>query len=150
MKFSKKVLHNGLRVITVPMKDNPTVTVLVLVEAGSKYEEKKVNVMFISFNGYGNFIPVEGESQTDAIIRNIVRQLIDPSVDQTKIKCTKKDLDNYIGDSPFVLLIDDFNHLTEKMDEDASFLLRHTFVGKKNRYLVFTTQVPMVLEASIL
>src|ERR1035437_474694 len=43
MKFSKKVLHNGLRVITVPMKDNPTVTVLVLVEAGSKYETKKIN-----------------------------------------------------------------------------------------------------------
>ncbi|MFA6077227.1 MAG: pitrilysin family protein [Candidatus Paceibacterota bacterium] len=43
MKFSKKVLKNGLRVITVPMKDNPTVTVLVLVEAGSKYEDKKVN-----------------------------------------------------------------------------------------------------------
>lgn len=43
MKFSKKVLKNGLRVITVPMKDNPTATILVLVEAGSKYEEKKVN-----------------------------------------------------------------------------------------------------------
>jgi predicted Zn-dependent peptidase len=43
MKFTKKVLHNGLRVITVPMKDNPTVTVLVLVEAGSKYENKKIN-----------------------------------------------------------------------------------------------------------
>ncbi len=43
MNFTKKVLKNGLRVITVPMKDNPTVTVLVLVEAGSKYEEKKVN-----------------------------------------------------------------------------------------------------------
>ncbi|MES2315470.1 MAG: pitrilysin family protein [Patescibacteria group bacterium] len=43
MKFSKKVLNNGLRVITIPMKDNPTVTVLVLVEAGSKYEEKKLN-----------------------------------------------------------------------------------------------------------
>jgi predicted Zn-dependent peptidase len=43
MKFSKKVLKNGLRVITVPMKDNPTVTVLVLVEAGSKYEAKEVN-----------------------------------------------------------------------------------------------------------
>jgi len=43
MRFSKKVLKNGLRVITVPMKDNPTVTVLVLVEAGSKYEDKKVN-----------------------------------------------------------------------------------------------------------
>jgi len=43
MKFSKKVLKNGLRVVVVPMKDNPTVTVLVLVEAGSKYETKKVN-----------------------------------------------------------------------------------------------------------
>ena len=43
MKFHKKVLKNGLRVITAPMQDNPTVTVLVLVEAGSKYEEKKVN-----------------------------------------------------------------------------------------------------------
>ncbi|MBP6884102.1 MAG: insulinase family protein [Candidatus Pacebacteria bacterium] len=43
MKFSKKVLNNGLRVITIPMKDNPTVTVLVLVEAGSKYETKDVN-----------------------------------------------------------------------------------------------------------
>ncbi|MFH1200840.1 MAG: pitrilysin family protein [bacterium] len=43
MKFSKKVLKNGLRVVTIPMKDNPTVTVLVLVEAGSKYETKKVN-----------------------------------------------------------------------------------------------------------
>lgn len=43
MKFSKKVLKNGLRVVVVPMKDNPTVTVLALVEAGSKYEDKKVN-----------------------------------------------------------------------------------------------------------
>ena len=43
MKFSEKVLKNGLRIITVPMKDNPTVTVLVLVEAGSKYETKEVN-----------------------------------------------------------------------------------------------------------
>ena len=43
MKFTKKVLHNGLRVITVPMADNPTATVLVLVEAGSKYETKKIN-----------------------------------------------------------------------------------------------------------
>ena len=43
MKFTKKVLKNGLRVITVPMKDNPTATVLVLVKAGSKYETKKIN-----------------------------------------------------------------------------------------------------------
>jgi predicted Zn-dependent peptidase len=43
MIYHKKILPNGLRVVTVPMKDNPTVTVLVMVEAGSKYETKEVN-----------------------------------------------------------------------------------------------------------
>ncbi|MFA6340657.1 MAG: pitrilysin family protein [Candidatus Paceibacterota bacterium] len=43
MQYTKKILKNGLRIITVPMKSNPTVTVLVLVEAGSKYENKENN-----------------------------------------------------------------------------------------------------------
>ncbi|MEI8327586.1 MAG: pitrilysin family protein [Candidatus Taylorbacteria bacterium] len=43
MKFTKTVLNNGLRIITVPMTDNPSVTILVMVEAGSKYETKKQN-----------------------------------------------------------------------------------------------------------
>ncbi len=43
MQFKKTTLKNGLRVITVPMIDNPSVTVLVMVEAGSKYESKEIN-----------------------------------------------------------------------------------------------------------
>jgi predicted Zn-dependent peptidase len=43
MKYTKTILDNGLRVITIPMKDSPTVTVFVLVEAGSKYENKGNN-----------------------------------------------------------------------------------------------------------
>jgi predicted Zn-dependent peptidase len=43
MKYKRKVLPNGMRVITVHMKDTPTVTVLVMVEAGSKYESKEKN-----------------------------------------------------------------------------------------------------------
>jgi len=43
MKFKKKILKNGMRVITVPMPESLTATVLVLVEAGSKYETKDVN-----------------------------------------------------------------------------------------------------------
>lgn len=42
-KAKKKIYKNGLRVVTVPMKDNPTVTVLVLVGTGSDYEAKEVN-----------------------------------------------------------------------------------------------------------
>jgi predicted Zn-dependent peptidase len=43
MKFKKTVLKNGLRVITVPMKGNPAVTVMAMVETGSKYETKDIN-----------------------------------------------------------------------------------------------------------
>ncbi len=43
MHYSKITLPNGLRLITVPMKESPTVTALVLVEAGSKYETKPQN-----------------------------------------------------------------------------------------------------------
>lgn len=43
MTFKKKIFENGLRLITVPMTDNPSVTILVVVEAGSKYEDKKTN-----------------------------------------------------------------------------------------------------------
>lgn len=41
MKYKRHVLPNGLRIITVHMKDTPTVTVLTMVEAGSKYESKE-------------------------------------------------------------------------------------------------------------
>src|SRR4051812_25816947 len=41
MKFNQNILKNGLRVITIPMQDNPAVTVLVMVETGSKYEQKE-------------------------------------------------------------------------------------------------------------
>lgn len=41
--FSKKILDNGLRLITVPQKNTQAVTVLVLVGTGSKYEKKELN-----------------------------------------------------------------------------------------------------------
>lgn len=43
MQAKRTVLKNGLRVVAVPMKGNPTATVLVLVEAGSHYENKENN-----------------------------------------------------------------------------------------------------------
>lgn len=43
MKYHKTTLPNGLRVITVPTKDNPSVTAMVVVETGSNYETKGEN-----------------------------------------------------------------------------------------------------------
>jgi len=41
--FKKTTLKNGLRIITSPMEGTRTVTVLVMVATGSKYETKKTN-----------------------------------------------------------------------------------------------------------
>lgn len=42
-KPKKKIYKNGLRVVTLPIEDNPTVTVLILVGTGSDYEKKEIN-----------------------------------------------------------------------------------------------------------
>ncbi len=41
--YQKTTLDNNLRIIAVPMPDSLTATVLILVEAGSKYETKEIN-----------------------------------------------------------------------------------------------------------
>jgi len=41
--FKRTTLKNGLRVITVPRKNTQSLTVLVLVGTGSKYEKKEIN-----------------------------------------------------------------------------------------------------------
>lgn len=41
--YKKSTLSNGLRIITIPMKNTKAVTVLVTVGTGSKYENKKYN-----------------------------------------------------------------------------------------------------------
>ena len=43
MNFKKTTLPNGLRVITAPNLQSTAATVLVLVEAGSNYEQKEIN-----------------------------------------------------------------------------------------------------------
>jgi len=43
MNYKKKVLKNGLRIMVVPIKGAPSVTVMSLIEAGSKYENKQNN-----------------------------------------------------------------------------------------------------------
>jgi hypothetical protein len=109
-------------------------------------EDQKVNAMIVSFNGFGNFERVDGETQANAIIRNIVGRLVDPSVDQTQIRCTAAELDKHIGDSPFVLLVDELNRLGDPLDRNAARLLQNLFLKKKNRYLVFTSHYRMNID----
>ena len=42
MKYKKTVLKNGMRIITVPLVDSQSAIGMVLVETGSKYENKEI------------------------------------------------------------------------------------------------------------
>jgi len=111
-----------------------------------KLEGGMVNAILISFNGFGAFASKKDEPQTNAIIRNIVLQLVGPSIDQKKIVCTREALDAHIGDDPFVLLIDELNQLANPLDREAAQLLQDLFLKKKNRYLVFTSHYRMNID----
>lgn len=41
--LKKTTLKNGLRIITIPLRNTQSLTILVLVKTGSKYEEKEIN-----------------------------------------------------------------------------------------------------------
>ena len=43
MKYTRKVLKNGLRVITIPMPSFESATAMVMVGAGSRYENRQNN-----------------------------------------------------------------------------------------------------------
>ncbi len=43
MPYKKTILKNGVRLLTVPMKGNQTVTVMIMTEVGSRYEDEKQN-----------------------------------------------------------------------------------------------------------
>lgn len=43
MKYKRMTLPNGIRLIMAPIQNHPTVTVMVLVEVGSKYETREEN-----------------------------------------------------------------------------------------------------------
>ena len=108
---------------------------------------QNVDVMFITFNGSSNFQSRQGESQRNAILRVIATQLVEiENSDALYIECDEKALDKYIGDSPFVLLIDELNALAAPVDAEAGRMLRQLFLDKHNRCLVFTTHVPMNVE----
>src|SRR3972149_6739618 len=43
MVYDKQVLKNGLRLLTIPMPSAASVTMLIMVGVGSRFEEKKIN-----------------------------------------------------------------------------------------------------------
>jgi hypothetical protein len=125
----------------------------VLNELFKELQSRAVNCIVISFNRIVGFRPRIGESQRGAILRMIAAQLVTPSSPErmVDIECDEIALDRYIGDDPFVLLIDELDDLAhDSIDRDANQLLRAMFLDKKNRYLVFTNRIPLTVDDGFL
>jgi hypothetical protein len=121
----------------------------VLNELFKELQSRALNCIVISFNRNAGFRPRIGESQRGAILRMIAAQLVTPSSPErmVDIECDEIALDRYIGDEPFVLLIDELSALAHgPIDHDAGQLLRAMFLDKKYRYLVFTTRIPLTVD----
>ena len=72
MTFKKKVLKNGMRIIVIPVKEAPSVTVMSMVETGSEYESKEKNgishfLEHMFFKGTKNRTALDISSSIEAV-----------------------------------------------------------------------------------
>ena len=122
----------------------------ILSEVFKKLKLEAINCILITFNGYVGFRRRIGETQKSCILRLIASQLVSTIPDDQKqnIECSHAVLDDYIGETNFVLLIDELNVLSDgnPLDAEAGHFLREIFLDRANRYLVFTTHVPLDLD----
>jgi len=116
-----------------------------------KLKEANLNPIFISFNGSTQFQRRVGETDCQAILRSIALQLVDlGDRNPLNITCDQKKLEAYLTESskPVVLIIDELNALQVPVDAEAGRMLRSLFLDKKDRFLVFSTHVPLDVETT--
>jgi hypothetical protein len=157
----KNIVYNQLSLVTLDENRVPP-TVLMRFARGGKtmtisrlFDQLKkgsleVHPILISFNGNGKgaFKRRNGETQEQAIL--IAVQLCDYTPEESqRIVVDREALDKHLGDDNVVLLIDELNILGAGMplDSDAAALLREMFLDRAGRYLVFTSHVPVSMEA---
>lgn len=117
----------------------------ILSKLHSALQAAGVMCLSVSFNGVSGFRrSLSTETETEALFRMITNQL-DPSMEtQSKRYVDWKLVDNYIGEGPFVLLIDEINALTTTIGSDLAEILKEYFLDKKNRFLVMSSHQPFM------
>ena len=108
---------------------------------------KKFNCIMISFNGMAGYQEKTDEDKSSALFRLITNQ-IDPTFDPDAERITDwKALDEFIGDDPFVLLIDEINSLCRLIPTAVANVLKKYFINKQNRQLIMTSHIPIAIPA---
>lgn len=115
--FHKTTLKNGLRVITVPMKDVRSVTVLVLVGTGSKYETREIN----GLSHFLEHVMFKGTKKRPTALQI-----------STELDRVGAEHNAFTGDERTGYWIKaDFNHLDLALDIVSDILINSTFNPKE-------------------
>lgn len=100
----------------------------------------------MSFNGVSGFLRLPNETTAESLFRLINNQL-DLTIDKQSPRITDwGHLDAYIGDYPFVLMIDELNVLCDTVGSELVRVFKTYFLDKANRHLVVTSHQPFVAE----
>lgn len=96
------------------------------------------------------------ESISHALARYIALQLCDPMSIDHKVDAVVDELELHAhiertsGGKPVVLLIDDLHRLGVSLNAVATLLLTKRWLDQRNRYLVYSSNVPMELDVNML
>eukprot|EP00981_Chlorochromonas_danica_P016056 scaffold15402_cov547-Ochromonas_danica.AAC.1 len=108
-----------------------------------------IKCMSISFNGVAGFVRKLEESNEQSLYRLITNQL-DSKIDPEQPRAIDWDMiDHYIGEQPFVLLIDEINVLAKKIGTRLADILKKYFLDKKNRHLVMSTHHAIMAQLDV-
>jgi hypothetical protein len=112
--------------------------------------------LFVSF-GADKLKRRKNETVSETILRQIALQLMNPIPlqESVNIVCNEQIIEEKIQQAieetklPFVLLIDELNQLGAPLDFEAFELLKRLFLDPFNRYLVFSSNVPLNLDHTV-
>jgi hypothetical protein len=105
----------------------------------------------ICVNLNGTFRLRDGETLLGALGRGIADALCPSLTTETlpyDLECKMDELKTFIDGraEQIVLLVDELNALGHPLSKDVSQFLKCTFLDPSNRYLVFTTHVPLSID----
>ena len=125
----------------------------VLRQLFDKLKEQGCAPIIINFNG--DTTRRKGESDVQLLLRLIGSQFVVdvPDEDMESLVCDQQSLMKHIDTTsdgkPVVLLIDELNALGTPINGKLGVLLKREFLDKKNRYLVYTSHVPMTVDTPL-
>lgn len=116
----------------------------VLRELHARLQSEGIGVISVSFNGVSGFDSLKGETHSDSLFRLITNQL-DKDIGTQTLRVTDwEQLNTFIGNTPFVLMIDELNVLCEVVGSELAGVLKRYFLDPHNRQLVVTSHQPYV------